>query len=53
MPVEIREVVVRAVVTGAAQPANDRQNSAEEGKQAIVEACVREVMRILRKSKDR
>jgi len=53
MPVEIKELVIRAVVTPAAQPATNRQSTPEEGKQAIVEACVREVMRILHKSKDR
>lgn len=53
MPVEIKELVIRAVVTPAAQPTIKRRNTAEEGKQVIVEACVREVMRILQKSKGR
>ena len=53
MPVEIKELVIRAVVTPEAQPAANRRNTPDEGKQLIVEACVREVMRILHRSQDR
>ena len=53
MPVEIKELVIRAVVTPPDQPTSNRRNATEEGKEAIVEACVRQVMRILRKSKER
>lgn len=53
MPVEIKELVIRAVVSPPSQPASNRRNAHGEGKEAIVEACVRQVMRILRKSKER
>jgi hypothetical protein len=60
MPVEIKELVIRAVAqqegerpapaAGGAPPG--AQLAAEE-RQAIVEAAVREVLRILRESKGR
>jgi hypothetical protein len=53
MPVEIKELVIRAVVSPPDQPARNRRNTPEEGKEAIIEACVRQVLRILRKSKER
>lgn len=55
MPVEIRELVIRAVVA----PDGDRPAPAapaalaEEERRAIVEAAVREVLRILKTSKER
>lgn len=54
MPVEIKELVVRAVVgsgrgeTSAAPAGTDRPEHED-----LVEACVRETLRILRKSKER
>ncbi len=52
MPVEIKELVIRAVV--------DREPGEGEGaagapseRDAIVQACVREVLRILEKSRER
>lgn len=53
MPVEIKELVIRAVVTQEANNNSNRRSPPEESKEAIVEACVRQVMRILRKVKDR
>jgi hypothetical protein len=55
MPVEIRELVIRAATTLEAQePArlSPNQTSAED-KQAIIQECVRQVLRILQKKKER
>lgn len=57
MPVEIKELVVRAVVRPAASGGEDRPPSGGAGadaeREAILQACVREVLGILRKSKER
>ncbi len=55
MPVEIKELIIRAVVTPdpAPQPATSSQNIAEEEREAIIQACVRQLLRILRKKKER
>ena len=55
MPIEIKELIIRAVAE------NDQSNSARppgvpmdgEEKQALVNACVKQVLRILKKSKER
>jgi hypothetical protein len=55
MPVEIKELIIRAVVTA------DQENSAvlpqtetrAEDREAIIQECVRQVLRILQKMKDR
>jgi hypothetical protein len=55
MPVEIRELIIRAATTLEAQdPAKlpPSQASAED-KQAIIQECVRQVLRILQKKKER
>ena len=55
MAVEIKELVIRAV----AEPAREQEvttpgDQPERGDQrALVEACVKEVLRILKKSKER
>jgi hypothetical protein len=60
MPVEIRELVIRAVTTMSHE--DDDETSAEgprlspgatDGTEAIVQECVRQVLRILRKEKER
>ena len=53
MPVEIKELVIRAVMTQEANNNGNRRSSPDDSKEAIVEACVRQVMRILRKVKER
>ncbi len=57
MPVEIKELVIRAIVDGEPEP---ESGSAEEGvpvgatdRNAIVEACVKQVLHILRRSGER
>ena len=55
MPVEIRELIIRAVVTEDQEdtegaPAAQRQG---EDQDTIVAACVKQVLQILRKTKDR
>lgn len=55
MPIEIRELIVRAVVTDA-RPAPEAVApgaETEEARQALVEACVRQVLKILKRSKER
>ena len=60
MPIEIRELVVRAtadVAAGGGTPAEGPEAPAERtsggDREAVVEACVREVMRLLRRSRER
>lgn len=57
MPVEIRELVIRAVATSEG-PGSDLEGSPNlsggaDEQSAIVQECVRQVMRILRKEKGR
>jgi hypothetical protein len=55
MAVEIREVIIRAVInqnnemTGKDARLGDTQND----RSAVVQACVQEVLRILKRSKER
>lgn len=55
MPVEIRELVIRAVTSSESEsPESQPVNRGEsEDREAIVEACVKQVMRILKKTKER
>jgi hypothetical protein len=59
MPVEIKELVIRAVVDPRLHPRGESTRPAgEEGagaedREALVEASVREVLKILRRSKER
>jgi hypothetical protein len=55
MPVEIKELVIRAVVSppqGPAAPAPEA-GSGSDGQEAIIQAAVKEVLRILKASKER
>lgn len=60
MPVEIRELIIRAVTTMEREDADETdaegprmsQGSLDET-EAIVQECVRQVLRILRKEKER
>jgi hypothetical protein len=55
MPVEIREVVVRAVINpnNDRTPKTDPQAYPEIMRESLVTACVNEVMRILKRAKER
>ena len=64
MPVEIKELIIRAVATddhtpGAASPqglpktASAGTGTSSEDQQALVEACVRRVLKILKQSNER
>lgn len=56
MPVEIRELVIRAVVNGdqeAHQAPAEGSHLDEHAVEAIVEECVRQVLKILKKQGDR
>ena len=55
MPVEIRELVIRAVTTLEAEEAQDapQVQAAAADQEAIIQECVRQVLRILQKSKER
>ncbi len=55
MPVEIRELVIKAVVTeergdSGTPPASDATG---EDREAIIAACVKQVIKILQQSRDR
>lgn len=55
MPVEIKELIIRAVVEqdrASTQDAQSLQTTTNE-KEALVEACVKQVLRILKRSRER
>ena len=55
MPVEIRELIIRAVVTegeGGAE-ATSTSTITDEEREAIIEESVRQVLKILKKSQER
>ena len=55
MAIEIKELVIRAIAEPAPEQNEDRPaDTPDPGAQrALVEACVKEILRILRKSKER
>lgn len=57
MPIEIRELVIRAVVEqGAAVSRSSPEPAVARGEQereALVQACVEQVLRILRRERER
>ncbi len=55
MPVEIRELIIRAVTTGGSEGPKERPSPLEsaDDRGAVIEACVKQVMRILQKTKER
>jgi hypothetical protein len=55
MPVEIKELVIRAVTTTKPEEADDLppRSPASTNTEAIIQECVRQVLRILKKKKDR
>ena len=55
MPVEIRELVIRAVTTLEEKDpqALPVAEASQDDKEAIVQECVRQVLRILKKKKER
>ena len=55
MPVEIKELIIRAVVEDDRKPRQDsaQASTTSDERDAIVEACVKQVLRILKKYKER
>lgn len=57
MAVEIRELIIRAVVAEGEESSEESQpgtpTNDDKDKEAIIEACVRQVLRILNKSRER
>lgn len=59
MPVEIRELVIKAVAAQGHEDAEEDEAESPllagsmDGTEAIVQECVRQVLRILRKEKER
>jgi len=54
MPVEIKELVIRAVADQGTEASESNEAVSQSySEAAIIEACVKEVLRILKKEKDR
>ncbi len=55
MPVEIRELIIRAVVADDRDKENDAPDPALTGpdREALVQECVRQVLKILERSRER
>ena len=53
MPVEIRELVIRAVVDERSSAGRPGTPPAEVDRNALIQACVDETLRILRRERER
>jgi len=53
MPVEIRELIIRAVVDARQPVETANAPGTENDKEALVQACVNETLRVLRRQKER
>jgi hypothetical protein len=55
MPVEIKELIIRAVVVSSEKklPTTGPSQVTDTDKEAIVAACVRQVLQILKRSRER
>ena len=53
MPVEIRELIIRAVVDTRQPDASNDTPEAESDREALLQACVDETLRVLRRQKER
>lgn len=55
MPVEIKELVIRATAVDSREkaPTTDSNQATDVDKDAIIAACVRQVMKIIKQSRER
>ena len=53
MPVEVRELVIKAVVDDQTKKPESQQKPAEKNSQDIIDDCVEQVLEILRREKER
>ena len=53
MPIEIRELVIRAVIDPSQTAAPSGRPATETDLEALVQACVDETLRILRRERER
>ena len=56
MPVEIKELIIRAVTTAESDSGSDDSPQGQEpaaDREAIIQECVRQVLRILKKKMER
>jgi hypothetical protein len=53
MPIEIRELIIRAVVDPRVESESAERPELKLEREALIQACVDETLRILRRSKER
>jgi len=53
MPVEIRELIIRAVVDPGLDHEESRRAITDSDRDALIQACVDETLRILRRERER
>jgi len=53
MPIEIRELVIRATVRNASDSAGANTDAHSDERKALVAECIEQVMEILRQEKER
>jgi hypothetical protein len=53
MPVEIRELIIRAVVESRQPDGTTTAPATDSDREALVQACVSETLRVLRRQKER
>lgn len=53
MPIEIKELHIKGVLTNENESGNNNQSSSQPDQKALIEACVEKVLRILDTKKER
>ena len=53
MPVEVRELVIKAVVDNQMKKPDSQKKPAEKDNQDIIDDCVEQVLEILKREKER
>ena len=53
MPIEIKELIIRATVDDQAKKIQQTRQTADEEKTELIEECVEQVLEILRREKER
>lgn len=53
MPIEIKELIIRATVDDQAKKVQNTRQTSDEEKTELVEECVEQVLEILRRERER
>ena len=53
MPVEIRELIVRAIITGDCNTSSDSNETCPDSKEILISECVERILQILKDREER